>query len=139
VRWSCGHLAHGAQSRAKLLVARAQALPQAADPAADDREQGQHGGQARPLEPFVIDIHRLRLEIHQQIDHRRVAGEDLQRGLDELAGGEAKHAESQHDQGQVEHDGASLVEAEDGVHHQGVADEHLQPGQARLAELPVQA
>src|SRR6266852_806290 len=134
-----GDLAHVAQSRAELLVARAQALAQTADPAADDREQRQHGGEPRPLEPFVIDVHRLRLEIHEQIDHRRIAGEDLQRGLDELAGGEAKHAEGQHDQAQVEHDGAPLVEAVDGVHHHDVADEDLQPGQAGVAEFTIQA
>src|SRR5206468_10760225 len=97
-----GHLAHVAESRLKLLVARAQALAQTADSAADDREQRQHGGEPRPLEPLVIDVYRLRLEKHEQIDDRRVAGEDLQRGLDELAGGEVKYAESQHDQAQVE-------------------------------------
>src|SRR5260221_665965 len=91
-----GHLAHGAQSRAKLLVARPQALAQQAESAADDRKKGQHGGEPRPLEPFVIDVYRLRLEIHEQIDHRRITGEDLQRGLDELGRREAEYAEGQH-------------------------------------------
>ncbi len=134
-----GHLAHRAQSRAKLLVARPQALAQEAESATDDRKKGQHGGEPRPLEPFVIDVYRLRLEIHEQIDHRRITGEDLQRGLDELARREAEYAEGQHDQAQVEHDGAPLVEAVDGVHHHGVADEHLQPGEARVAEAPIEA
>ena len=134
-----GDLTHVAESRAELLVARAQALAKTADSAADDREEGQHGGEPRPLEPFVIDVHRLRFEIHEQIDHRRVAGEDLQGGLDEFAGGEVKHAESQHDQAQVEHDGAPLVEAVDGVHHHDVADEDLRPSQVRVGEFPIQA
>ena len=90
------HILNNGECTGQLLVGTKNARAHCTDSRANPRKRGQQQCQPCPLIPLDKHIDPLWLEVHQQIDDQRVAGQHEQGGGGKIARLETKHAKQHH-------------------------------------------